>query len=331
VEPRFDFQTEWPDIARRLDGLLARCRVAAPLRDDLVQETALRLLHMQDRIDPSRSVAALATKIAMNLLRDHIRKERRLVPMFDLSIVGEIDDVESQVVARDEWRRVSEAIAKLKPAQRSALLLSSGLAAAPARVSPAGIRVLRLRARRQLRMILDAAERGRDACGIAVQQVWISLPLPRRATFHPIHGQQAAGVGLALVLAVAVSLGGISSIPWPSTLRPVAPEGESGVPRIAGLASELSGWQVDESARMEALATIHSAQQRAKQRARNVKHRIPLVGRGYIEGDDDEVIGIAAEKLNETKRQLRQPTTLVKRLKEACVVTLGSCDRRRRP
>src|SRR5689334_3945351 len=89
------FAEEWPVLVPKLKAALARAGAPVADRDDLVQETAMRLLGMWASVDGDRAVGALARTIALNVWRDQWRKTGRR------EVVGEAVD---QVAACDTER-----------------------------------------------------------------------------------------------------------------------------------------------------------------------------------------------------------------------------------
>lgn len=150
------FEREWPALARRVDRALVPRSVPPWLREDIVQETGLRLFRMWESIDPHRSVRALAVTIALNLLRDEARRWHRGGPTSVVPDRAAEDDVERESLARLEFQQVQGALRRLSPGQRAVLLAEVG-AASPPDVSPDAVRMLRMRARRRLSELLDRA------------------------------------------------------------------------------------------------------------------------------------------------------------------------------
>jgi DNA-directed RNA polymerase specialized sigma24 family protein len=158
------FEDQWPDLARRLDAMLAGKRVPPHKRDDIVQETGLRLFRMWDQVDPERPLWALVVTIALNLLRDEARKrpEREVLGLVPDRPADQ--DVERAGLARLEWRRVQKAMDQLSPAHRSILLAELGDDVPLASRGANATKMLRMRARRRLSSLLDVA----SASGVMV-------------------------------------------------------------------------------------------------------------------------------------------------------------------
>jgi DNA-directed RNA polymerase specialized sigma24 family protein len=147
------FANEWDGVASRLKSRLATVGAPPSERDDLVQETATRLLGMWDRIDPARPVEALAQTIAVNAYRDLWRSRGRR------ELIGDVPDqvapanTERAALARIELMEVSRALAELRPSialtLREAVRESEGAVRVCGAVTPRQ-RMARTRARRAL-------------------------------------------------------------------------------------------------------------------------------------------------------------------------------------
>jgi RNA polymerase sigma factor (sigma-70 family) len=152
------FEVEWPELERWLRSVLTRRGVRAAAVDDLLQETAIRLYRMWDRID-ERSPRALAWTIALNVAIDHHKKESRAQITHDIPDRASGLDVEAASIARIELARIKRALQELTGPQRAVLLADLGGGEAP-EASPAATKMLRMRARRKLRLVLDGSKAG---------------------------------------------------------------------------------------------------------------------------------------------------------------------------
>jgi hypothetical protein len=150
---RRDFEARWPDLALRVEGLLKRKGVEAGRRDDILQETALRLIQMWNRVDPARA-PSLAVTVALNLLRDESRRQSCIDFMDHVPETLEPVDVEAAGLARIELRRLQMAMSELTVAQRSALLREIGNGNGNNGSSSAE-KMLRMRARKKLRAAFE--------------------------------------------------------------------------------------------------------------------------------------------------------------------------------
>lgn len=154
-EARRAFEAEWSVLSRRLRLLLVRKRVQPSLHDDLVQETAVRLLSMWNTVDRRRPLWPLTVTIALNLLRDHGRAIQRDDPVAEVPELQSVHDVEAAGLARIELDRVLRAMAELTGSQRSALLKEVGAHAAAKTPDESGDKMRRMRARRKLKLALE--------------------------------------------------------------------------------------------------------------------------------------------------------------------------------
>src|SRR5687768_5809898 len=98
---KLDFESEWNDLQCRLRRFLFRKKVPSSRHDDIIQETALRLLLMWGQVDRTRSPWPLTVTIATNLLRDEGRiRPVREVAGGDLPERAAKVDVERSGLAR---------------------------------------------------------------------------------------------------------------------------------------------------------------------------------------------------------------------------------------
>ena len=166
------FEQQWPDLARRLDTMLAGKRVPPHKRDDIVQETGLRLFRMWEQVDPDRPLWALVVTIALNLLRDEARKrpEREVLGLVPDRAADQ--DVERAGLARLEWRRVQNAMSQLSPDHRSILMAELGDEYVTSSRGPNATKMLRMRARRRLNALLDVASASGVVIGIRVRRLF---------------------------------------------------------------------------------------------------------------------------------------------------------------
>ena len=151
---RRDFEAEWPELAKSLERFLAGKGVPAARREDLVQETATRLLRCWPSVDRSVPVRALACTIALNLLRDEARRVTPC-PVAEVPDHPSTYDVELAGIARIELQRVADAMSKMGPAQRAVLLQEVGEGFGATFTTPDAEKMTRLRARRKLTLMLE--------------------------------------------------------------------------------------------------------------------------------------------------------------------------------
>lgn len=147
------FEEEWPALAARLGKRMARSCPDACEREDLVQEVGLRLFRMWDRVD-DRPLWPLVLTIALNLRRDAHRSWHEPAILLTQDLPASFD-VEREGLARVELRRVQQALQLLSEAHRSVLLAEIGKLP-PMDMTPASMKMTRMRARRRLHQLLDS-------------------------------------------------------------------------------------------------------------------------------------------------------------------------------
>lgn len=150
VMPRFD--DAWPELEIRLRRSLTGRRVPAQDRDDVIQETALRVYRVWDTLDPTRSAWPFVVTVAVNFWRDIVRERTGRIaqvhPTADIEVTDH-QDVERDVLARQELADVRVAWRALGPEQRRLLMATEEFADRVRPLRPAE-RVARMRVRRQL-------------------------------------------------------------------------------------------------------------------------------------------------------------------------------------
>ena len=154
MEETLCFEEAWPALEKRLRGALAGRRVPADFRDDILQETGLRLFRNWSNVRPDSSWA-FALTIALNLVRDEMRRRERQDPT-RLETPTHHRDAEQDALVRIELQRVSDAMATMSARQRSILLAEIG-ERSHAEIEGAALKMARMRARRRLRSMLEQA------------------------------------------------------------------------------------------------------------------------------------------------------------------------------
>ncbi|HEV2756090.1 MAG TPA: sigma-70 family RNA polymerase sigma factor [Actinomycetota bacterium] len=200
------FEAVWPELQRRIQRFLSSKNVPDSHRDDVVQETGLRLYRMWDQVDPANSPVGLALTIAMNIVRDNARRDSHRTVVEIEPEIPALCDVERSGLARLELSRVRRALGELTPAQRSVLLSELDRNQVPPEASAAAIKMLRMRARRNLSAILERA-----GCGVLVARWRRLLGLPQEM----LVGRDLTKVeqGLASSLAGVVAAAAITLSP----------------------------------------------------------------------------------------------------------------------
>src|SRR5688500_10159636 len=100
-------EQEWPALSAQLFRLLAKRGVPAWVAEDIVQDTATRLIGSWDKIDPERRLGPYACTIALNLLTDHYRRLAQADVRSELPDVAAQVDVPHEVMARLEMQEVA--------------------------------------------------------------------------------------------------------------------------------------------------------------------------------------------------------------------------------
>lgn len=154
MEETIGFEEAWPALEKKLRGALAGRRVPADFRDDILQETGLRLFRNWNKVRPDSSWA-FALTIALNLVRDEMRRRERQDPT-RLEAPTHHRDAEQDALVRIELQRVSDAMATMSARQRSILLAEIG-ERSQSEIEGAALKMARMRARRRLRSMLEQA------------------------------------------------------------------------------------------------------------------------------------------------------------------------------
>ena len=207
------FETSWPELEKQLRDALTRRRVPVDAREDVLQETALRLLRSWDRVRPE-SMWAFALTVALNIVRDEARKRERRDHSVIESPIHE-HDAEHEALVRIELERVRVALASMPERQRSILLGEVG-EAAHAGVSTPALKMARMRARRRLRSLIE------DVSG------FVALPFLRMRRW--LHDADAGVANTAASMAVRLAaVATVSAMAIPAvTDGPVGPRAGRG-------------------------------------------------------------------------------------------------------
>lgn len=186
------FEAVWPDVERRLKALLYRRGLDSASSDDVVQEVALRALAGRVTYTSAKDLLRWAGPVACNLHVDLLRQRARLYE----GDVGDVDDehpathdVAGEVADRMELQRAFRGIARLRPADREAIM--AAVAAEPVaprnRKEAVRLAVRRHRARNRLALVLEQlaiwpfawrwTRPSRGTVAVALAAVPIGLPL----------------------------------------------------------------------------------------------------------------------------------------------------------
>lgn len=214
-ESKRTFELEWVVLSRRLRMLLARKGVNPNLHDDLVQETALRLLSMWDVVDRRRPLWPLTVTIALNLLRDRGRVVTNDDLVAEIPEFGGVHDVEAAGLARVELARVRRAMGELSGSQRSALMKEIGGHALATEPDSSGDKMLRMRARRKLKMALE------NVSGLVAFRLRRFFEMAEAALAAKDGALSAASCVFCLVIGFGATVGRPASLTPHASARPV--------------------------------------------------------------------------------------------------------------
>ena len=205
-----DFAEVWADLAPRLQRMLRSRSVPRDFVDDLVQETGIRLYRGWSEVDPE-TVWALANTILRNLVLDEMRKQEVRQRHAEQALAGRNHDFEETVLYRLELRRVEKVLKKLSVVDQQVLLAEWGADPAPDFVSPAALKMARMRARKRLRAALE------NASGLA--PLWrLRDVLVGRGRAIVAFAEQLSPIAAALVFVAVSGLAGspLDVLPSPS-------------------------------------------------------------------------------------------------------------------
>ena len=203
---RPSFEREWPELAARVDGSLRRRGVPPWLRDDIVQETGLRLFRMWDNVDYDRSPYGLALTVANNLLWDSVQRHR------DREVLGEIpdapgsQDVERASIARLELARVGRTMRNLSTAHRRVLLAEVDEEVERPAASPAAVKMLRMRARRRLNALLEQASAVGAFAGWGIRKRALRIRSFLERNHLAVDGAAAAVTGIVATVTIVTGV-----------------------------------------------------------------------------------------------------------------------------
>lgn len=151
------FELVWPDVERRLRGLLFRRGLDQASAEDVVQEVALRALAGQVTYTSAKDLLRWAGPVACNLHVDLLRQRARLADSGVDTEHPATNDVAGEVADRMELQRAFRGIAALRPADREAIMEAVTAEPGPARNRKEAVRlaVRRHRARSRLALVME--------------------------------------------------------------------------------------------------------------------------------------------------------------------------------
>lgn len=227
---RGSFERDWPELMVRVQNSLRRRGVPEWLRDDIVQETGLRLFKMWDDVDPERSPYGLALRIANNLLWDHFRLRQNREVLGDVPEHAAPNDVEHTGLARIELARVRKALPRLSEAHRSVLLAEIDNAVEVPDSSPAAVKMMRMRARRRLTQILEHVSGFVGYLGFEVRRRTVKARAVLERSSMLAEGTAAAVSGVVATITVVTGATAIA-LATPTVTTDTKPTYPSAAPR----------------------------------------------------------------------------------------------------
>ena len=201
-----EFEHHWPALALRVNRLMRRKKISPWLAEDLTQETGLRLIRMWPKIDQTQPLWPLVATIALNLMRDEMRKDGSYELTYSVPDSPSTENVERRGLARLELRAVEGALAQMGDKHRHVLLAE--VSEPTDSTDPSATRMLRMRARRKLQNLLDHASLLGIALGdhmrriVRETEVIITKVLPANAEHL-----SAAAISLLAALSLGVAIG----------------------------------------------------------------------------------------------------------------------------
>lgn len=203
-DQRNQFEAEWPALAVRLQAVLRRKRLSEWVVEDLIQETGCRLIRMWNQIDRAKPLWPLAVTIALNLLRDEMRKGSWSELSRPVPDRPSAEDVETRGLARLELRKLGGALSRMNDSQRSVLLAE--VAEAPSHdADPSALRMLRMRARRRLQQLMDQASVLGVTIGIHLRRVTREAEIVIGKAL-PLDAERLPAAALSIVAALSLGL-----------------------------------------------------------------------------------------------------------------------------
>ena len=196
------FEANWPRLEAQLRGALIRRRIPIDEVEDVLQETAFRLLRHWHQVR-DESLWAYSLTVALNIVRDEARKkERRNRSVLDRP--PEVHDPEHTALVRLELDRVRDALGSMTERQRTILLGEIGEATCDPS-SPAQ-KMARMRARRRLRSLTEDAS-GLIALPFVNLRRWIHEWEPGIVNTAASLATRFAAVTTAVAIAMPITSG----------------------------------------------------------------------------------------------------------------------------
>lgn len=115
------------ELVRRYQGKLYRFVMRFVLEhhaaEDIVQEAFIRLYRSIERVDTSKKFSSFVYALTRNCAISYLRAQKRDVPLEEALTLTTDESPDTQVIARDERRRVREAVNALDTKYKNVLSL----------------------------------------------------------------------------------------------------------------------------------------------------------------------------------------------------------------
>ena len=224
------FEESWPEITRRLMRFLAARGVPDSYRDDIIQETGVRLFRTWHRVDPDPGVWGLARTIAVHAIVDHAQRKPDY-DVTDLTQLPDDSDLEVAAIARFRLASVGRALTQMSSMDRRILLSEVG-AASPPRLGRSATKMARLRARQRLRVMVHKPGSWGVLSPLSLRLRFAS---GRRFFERSLMYPPFAEGGIAVVVTLAVTLATLDL--GAAAAAPFASSGPIGGPPGVGIAT----------------------------------------------------------------------------------------------
>lgn len=123
-------QDSFEDLLSRYQGRLYKVILGwtknPHLSQDLFQETWVRVIEHRQDFDPARKFSTWVFSIALNLTRDHWRREKRARTDIDSAQIEAAPgptDIEQEIIEKEQTLRLRDAVAGLSELEREVFML----------------------------------------------------------------------------------------------------------------------------------------------------------------------------------------------------------------
>ena len=205
------FEESWPEISRRLMRFLVARGVPDSYRDDIVQETGMRLFRTWHRVDPDQGAWGLARTIAVHAIVDYAQRKSDYDET-DLTQLPDNWDLEVAGIARFRLASVDRALTQMSSTDRRILLSEVG-AASPPRLGRSATKMARLRARQRLRVMVHKPGSWGVLSPLSLRLRFASgRRFFKRSMMYPQFAEGAMAVVVTLAITVAALTPGAGAV-----------------------------------------------------------------------------------------------------------------------